>query len=187
MKPIFKKMLLIPLGALILASMIYLVFFCDLFFFNPIRNKPDELIVYHYGEQTVYTKETQEFQQLYHAFRSQSGTTVLDMLSRGIVQASYRGTYDIYEHMEKHLAVKFVYHQTQKGFLQGSYNEEYCEIIYPLGDYFIADPSTTGNSKEHYSPYYVDPQGDSQYVFYNYPFPEKANDWLMTKFDKPIL
>ena len=169
-----KKRYIITL--LICLSSIYLFFFCDLFFFNPIRNKPDKIIVYHYGEQTEYSPKDKEFKRIYKALRSQSGITIFEMFTQDIIQASYRSYYDIDTHMAEGLALKLRYGNIQEGRLLGSNHAKYSDIIYPLGD-------LSQNLIDDYTVLYLNERGGYD-SFFNYPYPEKANDLLKETFPK---
>ena len=186
-KIILKIILFLCVAALIFALVAYLLTHR----FNPLRNQPDEIVVYKYGTTHTLTPADEEFGVLYQQLHDAWEVEWNDRRSLDGYKGNLLGYAECF--FDSGLAIQVKYHVTQISGGIGTSGYEYDDIVFLL-DYpktFPPDISDMEKSDvmnlpvggNYYPVYYASHGSLYRFSFAHYRFPREAKEYILQNFN----
>lgn len=122
--------------------LIYLLIFEIAITFTPLRNKPQEMTVWRYGESVTLQQGDKDFKALYRLLRNAGKGTIAHIIEIGAICESYHPLHEYVDNPDLYhqntVTVFVKYDKVQKGRLFCSHGIEYDQAV------FIVDPRNEG-------------------------------------------
>lgn len=140
---IFWRLHRIPLLTILVFAVLAILLFCvELPQTMPIRNPPDEITVYYYGEETAFTPEEEAYRELYKELRACSHSKLFHGITGSQTWPSMRPEHpELKKYCAEGLVVKAYYAGEQNLPFEGfdnRYHDLYFVLDYPGEDGYPA-------------------------------------------------
>ena len=170
--------------ATVVLILLYILIFEVNFFFDPLRNKPDTIEVYKYGEKYEYHNTDKPFNDIYKLLRNYSKGTISNA-GHGI-STSYVWDSNLPEkYMNDGVAVRIIYNQVQQ---DSMYHENYNILVFLLcnNKYDYSKDGPPNDYYVHYATFekldkYAKPNNrDIAYssIIVHFPYPKKLEKYV---------
>lgn len=168
-----KRLIKVLCWGIVLIALYVCIFHVNVLFV-PLRNRPDQIVVYKYGETAAYKPEDTAFQDLYKLLKPCVNATISDYVSGKVGLAEMRTMIVPDPYMTDAMMIRVTYNQEQNTRFLG--DNPYKDV------YYILD-----SPEDLVSPYY----GYDYYIVYEtldreghycamtkIPFPQKAKEYV---------
>ena len=165
--------------ATVVLIILYVLLFEINFYFDPLRNKPDTIEVYKYGQKYEFHNGDKEYSDIYKLLHRYSKGTISTIPNT--ITASYKWSYGylVQEYFDNGMAVRVSYNTIQKDSRFGSHGESYDTLVFLLNSsehnykQDVPDPeysvpyATTGHNEGYY------------WVIINFPYPRSVERYVV--------
>ena len=120
--------------ATVVLIILYVLLFEINFYFDPLRNKPDTIEVYKYGQKYEFHNGDKEYNDIYRLLHRYSKGTINQFLYD--INASNEWSYNnlVPEYLEDGIAVRIIYNTTQQDSRPGGWNSPYNILVFLLNN-----------------------------------------------------
>ena len=189
-KKLSKKGLLLLVGGIVLVIILIFVSVNLIFRFDPLRNQPDEIVVYKYGTTYTLTPADEAFQVLYQQLRDAWKVEWKEQLMLDSYKSNLEES-DIF-FFDSGLAIQVKYNKTQTARGIGTAGSKYDNLIFLLDfpQELTSEMSELDRSaieslihKDDYVVYYSSRESPYNLSFIHYNYPQEAKDYILQHFN----